>query len=542
MVYLLHQLLSESAAKYPDKEAIAFNDEKITYAELERESNKLAYGLSGIGIERGERVGIYMNRCIMSIMSAFGILKAGATYVPIDPVCPPGRLSYILGKCGIKFLLTSRDKLTNIGQAFPANSPLESIVVMNGLDSGPRPLGSVKVSAKLINWQGIQKAAGEDVPRINTIDSDLAYILFTSGSTGNPKGVMLSHLNALTFVNSAHDFFQITTNDRFSNICPLHFDMSVFDLFVAFKAGATVVVIPETTAIFPVKLAEVIEKNRISIWNSVPSALSLLATYNNLDNHDLSSLRLVFFAGEQFPLKYLRRLRETIPGARFCNMYGQTEANSSTYYWVDQLPPDGKASLPIGRPLPNFEVFALEESGKLVTESGQEGELYVRANTVALGYWGEAEKTEKAFVKNPRRPDLNERVYKTGDLVRLDTDGNYILLGRKDHMIKSRGYRIEIGEIETVLCNHPEIKNAVVIPIPDELIGNRISAVIVPLTPGKINRDDIVRYCSQQLPKYMIPEIVEFRDSLPTTSSGKVDRKKLSDHDEKAAPLRTLVS
>ena len=170
----------------------------------------------------------------------------------------------------------------------------------------------------------------------------------------------------------------------------------------------------------------------------------------------------------------------------------------------------------------------MDEGGQKVSKPGKKGELYVRAASVALGYWDDVEKTQECFVKNPLRPDSNEIVYRTGDLVRLDTDGNYVFLGRKDHMIKSRGYRIEIGEIETVLCNHPDIKNAVVIPVPDELIGNRISAVIVPLTPGKIEKEDILKYCSKYLPKYMIPEIVEFRDSLPATSSGKIDRKKLS--------------
>jgi acyl-coenzyme A synthetase/AMP-(fatty) acid ligase len=208
-------------------------------------------------------------------------------------------------------------------------------------------------------------------------------------------------------------------------------------------------------------------------------------------------------------------------------MYGQTEANSSTYYWVDQVPSDGSGTLPIGKALPNFEVFAINENGKQIHDSGQEGELYVRASTVALGYWGEPERTQNAFVKNPLYPDLPERVYKTGDLVRLDVDGNYTFVGRKDHMIKSRGYRIEIGEIETVLCNHPDIKNAVVIPIPDELIGNRLSVIVVPFVLEKITKDDVFKYCFAQLPKYMVPEIVEFRDSLPTTSSGKVDRQKL---------------
>jgi len=525
MAYLLHQLVTESAVKYPDKEAIACQNDKITYAELERESNKLAQSLTKIGIERGERVGIHMNRCISSIISAVGILKAGATYVPIDSLCPSARLSYIFNKCEIKFLLASKEKLTNIEQAFPGGSPLESVLVMNGLDHGHSSLGSTK----LINWEEIRETASGDLPCTDTIDSDLAYILFTSGSTGNPKGVMITHLNSLTFVNSAYNFFQLKMDDRFSNICPLHFDMSVFDLFVAFKTGATIVIIPETSAIFPAKLAEIISKNKISVWNSVPSALSLLATYRNLDNHDLSSLRLILFAGELFPLKYLRRLQETVPRARFCNMYGQTEANSSTYYWVEKLPVDAGTALPIGRSLPNFEVFALDDDGKQIAGPGKEGELYVRASTVALGYWGESEKTEKSFVNNPLSPDRNERVYKTGDLVRLDSDGNYVFLGRKDHMIKSRGYRIEIGEIETVLCNHPEVKSAVVIPIPDELVGNRIALIVVPLTSGKIGRGDISNYCSEQLPRYMMPEMIEIRDCLPSTSSGKIDRKKLSD-------------
>jgi acyl-coenzyme A synthetase/AMP-(fatty) acid ligase len=305
--------------------------------------------------------------------------------------------------------------------------------------------------------------------------------------------------------------------------------MSVFDLFVAMKAGATVVIVPETAATFPVRLAELIAKSGITVWNSVPSALSLLAAYNGLEEHDLSGLRLVVFAGERFPLKYLRRLKEAVPGARFCNMYGQTEANSSTCYWVEQLPVRENDPLPIGKALPNFEVFALDEEGRQITGPGREGELYVRASTVALGYLDEPEKTEKAFVRNPLRSGLPERIYRTGDLVRVDEEGNYIFLGRTDHMIKSRGYRIEIGEIEAVLRGHRDVKNAVVIPLPDELIGNRIWAIVVPSAAGIITREDLARYCARQLPKYMIPEIIEFRDELPTTSSGKIDRQMLRD-------------
>jgi amino acid adenylation domain-containing protein len=522
MAFLLQHLLSESAAKYPDREAVAFKDRTITYAELERESNKLAHTLVALKIAKGDRIGLYFDRGIESIIAACGVLKAGATYVPIDPMSPSRRVTYIIEKCGIKSLLTLQEKMTKVEKTLAEHSPLEHIVLMDGIDPGPGSLGSTQ----LINGQAVPDELGESAPVVNVIDSDVAYILFTSGSTGDPKGVMISHLNSLTFVNSACDLFHIEKEDRFSNIAPLHFDMSVFDIFVAFKAGACVVAIPETTAIFPVKLAEYVSEKKISVWNSVPSALSLLATLKNLDTYDLSSLRLILFAGELFPLKYLRLLQEAIPGARFCNMYGQTEANSSTYYWVDQLPSDG-SGLPIGRALPNFEVFALDENGNSIHQPEQEGELYVRASTVALGYWGEPEKTKNAFVRNPLRPDLPERVYKTGDLVRLDSDGNYVFLGRKDHMIKSRGYRIELGEIEAVIADHEQVKNSVVIAIPDELIGNRIAAVIVPLSKGTIGKEDVVGYCAARLPKYMIPEIVEFRDSLPMTSSGKVDRKNL---------------
>jgi amino acid adenylation domain-containing protein len=524
LAFLLHHLLSETAAKFPDHQALVCGDDVMTYAELASESSLLAAGLTELGIRRGDRVGIHLNRSIAAIVGLFGILKAGAAYVPIDPTCPPNRLRYILNKCGITFLLASHEKLANIERADPATLPLKSVLVLNSGKRGPGSLGSAAVHY----WQDLRDTLHGAAPGVDQIDRDVAYILFTSGSTGNPKGVVLSHVNSLTFVNTAHEFFGITARDRLSNICPLHFDMSVFDLFVAVKAGAAVIIIPETAAMFPAKLAEIIEKGRISVWNSVPSALCFLAAYKNLDSHDLSSLRLVLFAGEQFPLKHLRRIREAVPGARLCNMYGQTEANSSTHYWVDRLPVDAKATLPIGRSLPNFDVFALDEQGRQVTAPGEEGELYVRASTVALGYWDEGEKTEKSFVTNPLRPELNERVYRTGDVVSLDSEGNYLFLGRKDHMIKSRGYRIEIGEIETVLCNHPAIANAVVIPIPDELIGNKLSALVVPQAAQQITREALLTYCATHLPKYMIPEIIEFRQALPTTSSGKIDRKLLS--------------
>jgi len=525
MAFLLQHLLSESASRYPDRYAVIFKDRAITYAELERTANKLAQTLITLKVGKGDRVGLFFDRGIDAIVGACAVLKAGATYVPIDPASPFRRLSYIIEKCGIKSLLTIQPKLAKLEKAFSANFPLEHILLLDETDSNIDHIGSTQV----INSHAFSDFSGEIALVVDAIDSDIAYILFTSGSTGDPKGVMISHLNSLTFVNSACSFFGIEKEDRLSNIAPLHFDMSIFDIFVAFKAGACVVVIPESTAVFPVKLAQYISEKKISVWNSVPSALSLIATIKNLADYDLTNMRLILFAGEVFPMKYLRILKNAIPSARFCNMYGQTEANSSTYYWVDHIFANDTDTLPIGKALPNFEVFAIDQNGNRICEPGQEGELFVRASTVAFGYLGEKEKTEKAFVRNPLLPDLDERVYRTGDLVRLDSDGNYVFLGRKDHMIKSRGYRIEIGEIEAVLCNHPDIKQAVVIPIPDELIGNRIVAYVVPLISGKITEDGLLSYCFSQLPKYMMPETVEIRDALPMTSSGKIDRQKVKE-------------
>jgi amino acid adenylation domain-containing protein len=515
MAFLLHQLLSASAAKYPDKVAVVFKDQSLTYTQLDLETNRLANQLIKLGVQKGDRVSIYLDKSLYSIISLYGILKAGAAYVPIDPMAPVKYINYIISKCGIKFLLTFREKIKNIGKAFPEGSPLQNIIEMNG-DSNQNIDG-----VQLINWDETKQSVPSTAPNANCIEGDLAYILFTSGSTGNPKGVMISHRNSLTYVDSTHDFFEIRENDVLSNHPPLHFDMSVFDIFCAAKAGATLVVVPETTSIFPTKLAEFISDNKITVWNSVPSVLSLLATHQQLEDYDFSNVRLIQFAGEVFPIKYLRRLMEVIPQAQYYNVYGQTEANSSTYYLIDKLPDNDKNPIPIGKTFPNFDVFAIDDDGKQVTKPGQKGEFYINAGSVAYGYWDDPERTKERFVKNPLKPHLEEKVYRTGDLVTLDSDSNYIFAGRKDHMIKSRGYRVEIGQVETAIL------------IPDELIGNRIAAVVVPMAQDRINKSDILKHCSKQLPRYMIPEIIEFSDSLPKTSSGKTDRRKLTDLIEK---------
>lgn len=521
MVFLLHHLLSESARKYPDRKAVSYQDRSITYWELEETSNKLAGTLLDIGVRKGDRVGIYMPKMISSLVAIFGILKAGGTYVPIAPDAPAKRLEYLIRHCAIKHIISVGSKVGRLASAFPTGCPIEKIVLA---ETGP---SANTLPVEYVRWETVLNSGHIRPPALNIIDRDLAYILYTSGSTGDPKGVMISHLNSLTFVNWAQEFFSLRKEDKVASYAPLHFDLSVFDIFAAIKAGACVTIVPDSLASFPFRLAEFIEKSGITVWNSVPSALVLLVTHGKMERFRFPLLRLVLFAGEVFPVKYLRRIKTLLPNADFYNQYGQTEANSSTYYQVRRLP-DDNGQIPIGKAAENFEVFALDEETRMISGPGQIGELYVRGSTVAQGYWNDIDKTRAAFVDNPLGNASREKVYRTGDLVTLDEEGDFVFLSRKDNMVKSRGYRIELGEIEAVISRHPEVKEVVAVPVPDELIGNRIKIFVVPFQPESLTRSDLEKYCAQSLPGYMMPEIVEFRQKLPMTSTGKVDRRLLA--------------
>lgn len=522
--HLLQHLLGDSAEKNPDKVAVVFKDKSVTYSELDRQSSGVALKLQQSGVRKGDRVGILLKKSIEQIVSLFGILKSGAIYVPIDPAAPAGRIAYMIRHCGIDCLVSTSGTLNTLlsgsGNEIAVST---AIVIGKAGDELPHGNASVKYLVPYIEAHG----DAAEFQSMDMSDACPAYILHTSGSTGNPKGVAISHLNALTFVEMAADFFTITAADRFCSHAPLHFDLSVFDIFVAVKCGATIVLLPETLSTFPVKLAECIEKERITVWNSVSSVLTMLADKGMLERQNFDSLRLVHFSGDIMPVKYLRLLKKYMRNASFYNIYGQTEANSSLYYPIREIPDDDSWRIPVGTSFPNFDVFALNDDRQVVSRPGEEGELYVGSSTVALGYWNDPDMTREKFVPDRRYPFLEKTVYKTGDLVRIDESGNYLFSGRKDHMVKSRGYRIELEEIEAVLSGHPEIAAAVVIPIPDDIVGNRISAIITTAAGRSLAKENLAGYCAARLPKYMIPEIMEFRDSLPMTSSGKIDRKKL---------------
>jgi amino acid adenylation domain-containing protein len=516
MRYLVGHLLEHSARATPDAPAVLDRDRSITYGELDAQANRIANLLARLGVARGERVAIYLDKSIESIAAIYGVLKAGAAYVPLDPHAPPARLAYIVRDAGARVLITGAEKAGAWEAIRDAASELRWLVVPNAeqaaAPSGLEAMGSSEL------------AAFDDAPpRQRAVDCDLAYILYTSGSTGVPKGVMLTHRNCLGFVEWAAEEFRVSAADRVSSHAPLHFDLSTFDLFAAALAGAPVVLVPPETSVFPSQVREFIRSARITVWYSVPSVLSMLALRGGLTPGDLPELRTILFAGEVFPTKHLRRLMELLPHVRFANLYGPTETNVCTWWDVEPLA-DDDAEVPIGRPIANVDSFAVTDAGRLAHQ-GEVGELYVRGPTVMQGYLGDPEKTASRLVPNPFGGPLDQLVYKTGDLVEEAPDGTYRFLGRRDEQIKSRGYRIELGDVEAALYGHPAVAECAVVAIPDDLVTNRLEAFVV--LRSDVSKAELLASCAERVPAYMVPGELSFVDALPRTSTGKVDRRRL---------------
>jgi len=498
----------------PGGQAVVAGDVCLTYAELDATANRLARLLIAEGVRPGDRVGLLLEKVPEAVASIYAVLKAGAAYVPLDEQAPPARLAYVARDAGIRCLLTS-EALRSAWEPLEAEGvPLETLVVADAVTTVERPVG-----VRAVPWSALHTYAPEP-PQVRIDGDDLAYVLYTSGSTGEPKGVMLSHRNALAFVEWAAARVELKPDDRLSNHAPFHFDLSTFDLFAAAVARATVVLVPREASVFPIELARFIRDMGITVWYSVPSVLTLLAVRGSLEANRPERLRVIIFAGEVFATKYLKLLMGKLPNVRFYNFFGPTETNVCTWYEVPRPESDLPDDLPIGRPIEGVTAEVVDRDGNPVSE-GEPGELIIRGPTVMQGYLGKPELAERVLSR-----EGGERIYRTGDLVVYGTDGNLRFLGRRDSQVKSRGYRIELGEIERTLYAMDAVAECVVLAVPDELVTSRLKAVIV--ANDRLSAKDVLSFCRKRLPRYMIPDEIEFRDALPISATGKIDRRRLA--------------
>ena len=509
----LTELVLNSISRVPDKIAVEEPGESaITYGELGALSDSLRDRLCGLGVRPGDRVGIYIAKSIDAVASILGVLEAGGAYVPVDPDAPAARDAYILNDCAVKAVVIEKRFVDSFCKEIGRLGPVPNLIVVDGHGGGKG------LRAALEQREGV---ADTPAPTVIASPDDVAYILYTSGSTGNPKGVVISHRNATSFVNWCSEAFEPNENDRFSSHAPFHFDLSILDLYVTLKHGATVVLIPSDLGKEPLGLAAFISERRISIWYSTPSILSLLVQYGKLRLHDYSSLRTILFAGEVFPVKYLRLLKSQLPGRRYYNLYGPTETNVCTYYEVpDEIPADRVEPFPIGKPCSHYvgRIKLVDEEGRQVPPGG-EGELVASGPGVMRGYWNLPERTASAFL---READ-GTRWYRTGDIVVEEPDGNYRYVSRRDRMVKRRGYRIELGEIETGLYRHPAVREAAVVALRDEESGVRIVAALSFKEESRPSIIELKRFCAENLPLYMVPDEFFVQEVLPKTSTDKID-------------------
>jgi amino acid adenylation domain-containing protein len=518
MIYLLPHAVDQSANKYPDHEVMRFNGQGLTYAELARRSDNLAHVLVEQGVHKGDRVGIYLNKSLESAVAIYGIMKAGAAYVPLDPMAPIARLKLVVENCGIRHIVSHQAKASAVQELLTECPTLEFVIGVALAESAIRS----------IPWEAVYDLSIGYAPTIRMMEHDLAYIMYTSGSTGNPKGIMHTHYSGLSYARMAAHVYGVNASDRLSNHSPLHFDMSTFDYFSGPLCGATTVIIPEAYTKLPASLSKLVQDERLTIWYSVPFALIQMLLYGVMDQRDWSALRWVLFGGEPFTPKHLRVLMQCLPQARFSNVYGPAEVNQCTYYHVPPQPDDHDEQVPIGRVWENAEGLIVDETDQTI-QPGEVGELLVRTPTMMRGYWGHPDLTERGFYRRRTLGYLNDIFYRTGDLVRELPDGELQFLGRQDRQVKIRGYRVELDEVETALSRHPQVDEnaAYALPLAD---GSAVIEAAVILKSGAgVSEAELKTHLGAHLPSYAVPEKILLMMDFPRTTSGKIDRRALKE-------------
>jgi acyl-CoA ligase (AMP-forming) (exosortase A-associated) len=510
---LVHHMLRTTAGRLPDKEAVVHGAQRLTYADVWTKASNLAHALRREGVNRGDRVGIYLECSVSQVLAIFGISQAEATFVPINTQLFPDQVAHIVNDCEMKALITSQRRLEGLSAILPQLKSLQFIVVRDygSLPSLPLPFYSL---------ESMCASERSSSFREHSISKDPAAILYTSGSTGKPKGVVLSHANVMAGATIVSTYLRITEKERILAVLPFSFDAGLNQLTTAVQQGGTVVLI---NFVFARDVVQMLLKERITGLAGVPTFWSILTQPNStLTKQAFPDLRYITNTGGAMPQNVLKQLREVLPTTEIFLMYGLTEAFRSTY-----LPPEELDRRPtsIGKAIPDTEILVVTDDGR-PCKPGEVGELVHRGPTVALGYWGRPEETARVLRPNPGMPsELGdcEKVCYSGDLVKMDENGFLYFIGRRDTMIKSSGFRISPTEVEEAIFSSGNVQHAAVIGIPDEVLGHKIKAFIVTRNGDPVNTEDIVEHCGNKLPRYMVPKAIEVLSEMPRTSSGKVD-------------------
>lgn len=517
---LLQDLVRVQADYRPEAPAIVAGNETMSYGELERASNQLARLLKEAGCEPGDRVCLLLPKSISALVGMIGTLKADCIYVPMDLNNPPARLRTVCEICECRFILAGKASLAVLEKLIELGvDPEIRIGWMDPGSSGP----SREPAFRRDDFGAV---SAQPVDSKNS-SSDVAHILFTSGSTGVPKGVMITHSNVMHFIEWATRYFGFSCADRISGHPPLHFDLSTFDIYGTFLAGASLYLFPPELNVLPHKVAHFIRSNELTQWFSVPSLLNYMSKFDVVKQGDFPSLRRLLWCGEAFPTPALMYWMKRLPHVSFTNLYGPTEATiASSYYHLPECPRDETQMIPIGQACEGEWLSVLDEHLNPV-ETGRIGELYIGGVGLSPGYWRDAEKTEAAFRKNPDA-GAPARIYRTGDLASVGGDGLVYLHGRADSQIKSRGYRIELGEIERALNALEGLRESAVVGVElDGFEGVAISCAYVPAPGARVSSAMLREKLAETLPRYMVPSHWLTLDTLPRNGNAKVDRNRL---------------
>lgn len=511
---LLHHQFEATAERVPNNTALVAEGVRHSYAELAIQVASLATTLAAHGVGRGDRVvAVTRNRAEM-VVALYASLKAGAIFSPLGAAIKADKLAYILADCRPACIILETARPGFAIRDLPTPSELRLVLTLGALGEG----APARVDG-IIQMPFDQALALPVAPvEPGTIDQDLAAILYTSGSTGQPKGVMLSHLNMRSAVESITQYLGLVEDDRILCALPLSFDYGLYQVLMASKLGARVIL--EQSFAFPAQMLACMQREAVSVFPGVPTMFALLMGLESPGHFHLPSLRLITNTAANLPPEHIRQIQRRFPQARLFSMYGLTECKRVSY-----LPPEELATRPgsVGRGMPNQEVYLVDEQGQRLPP-GSTGELVVRGSHVMRGYWRKPEESAERL-----RPGIHpgEQVLHTGDLFRMDADGYLYFLGRKDDMLKCRGEKVAPKEIENLLHRLEGVLEAAVVGLPDALLGHALKAFLV-LKPGhRYGEKEILRFCGARLERHMVPREIAFVDALPRSPNGKVDKQAL---------------